>query len=205
MVPLLSISSTQPITTSLFILKQPIIPTNSTYFLKYPFSPPYKSHIKSLQNNAFESSNVSNQEKSQGRTLFPGGYKRPEIKVPNIVLQLNDFEVLNDNSVVEYVDFVVAKWVGIVVINGGEGSGGKLYEAACLLKSVIRDRAYLLVAERVDIAAAVNASGVLLSDQGFSIHLSLNLISTIIDMGLFSIVACYCLFIYYYYLLFIII
>lgn len=72
-----------------------------------------------------------------------------------------------DKSVLDFVDGAVAKIrVGIVVVNGGEGGGGKLYEAACLLKSVIRDRAYLLVAERVDIAAAVNASGVVLSDQG---------------------------------------
>lgn len=60
------------------------------------------------------------------------------------------------------------KWVGIVVLSGsGDASGGRLYEAACMLKSVVGERAYLLVAERVDIAAAASASGVLLSDQGF--------------------------------------
>lgn len=53
-----------------------------------------------------------------------------------------------------------------MVLDGGVGTGGRLYEAACLLKSVIRDRAYFMVSERVDIAAAVNASGVVLSDQG---------------------------------------
>jgi thiamine monophosphate synthase len=36
------------------------------------------------------------------------------------------------------------------------------------VKSVVRDRAYLLIRERVDIAAAVNARGVVLSDQGRS-------------------------------------
>ena len=90
------------------------------------------------------------------------------------MLQLNAAEVLSDGSVVDFVDLAVAEWVGIVVINGGEESGGKLYEAACLLKSVIRDRAYLLVAERVDIAAAVNASGVLLSNQGLTLVALLN-------------------------------
>ncbi|KAJ6736095.1 TRANSMEMBRANE GTPASE FZO [Salix viminalis] len=49
---------------------------------------------------------------------------------------------------------------------GGGGSGKSLYEAACLVKSVVRDRAYLLIGERVDIATAVDASGVVLSDQG---------------------------------------
>lgn len=48
----------------------------------------------------------------------------------------------------------------------GDASGGRLYEAACILKSLVGERAYLLVAERVDIAAAASASGVLLSDQG---------------------------------------
>lgn len=84
------------------------------------------------------------------------------------MLQLRPEEVLADNkSALDSIDAAVSKnSVGIVVLSGGEGSGGKLYEAACLLKSVIRDRAYLLLAERVDIAAAVNASGVVLSDQG---------------------------------------
>lgn len=83
------------------------------------------------------------------------------------MLQLDAEEVLGgDEDVVSAVDKAVSKPVGIVVLGGGEGSGGRLYEAACLLKSVIRDRAYLLIAERVDIAAAVNASGVVLSDHG---------------------------------------
>lgn len=65
------------------------------------------------------------------------------------------------------IDKAVSKSVGIVILTSDdEQSGGKLYEAACLLKSLIRDRAYLLVAERVDIAAAAVTSGVLLSDQG---------------------------------------
>ncbi|KAL0435746.1 UNVERIFIED_CONTAM: putative transmembrane GTPase FZO-like, chloroplastic [Sesamum radiatum] len=101
------------------------------------------------------------------RSLFPGGYKRPEIKIPNLVLRLSSDDVFKDDkAVLDVIDEAVSDRVGIVVLTGGEGSGKKLYEAACLLKSVIRDRAYLLIDERVDIAAAVNASGVLLSDQG---------------------------------------
>ena len=92
--------------------------------------------------------------------------------MPSIVLRLDADEVLGDKSVLDLVDSAIAKRVRIVVVSGGDGGGGKLYEAACLLKSVIRNRAYLLVAERVDIAAAVNASGVVLSDQGnLKIHL----------------------------------
>ena len=60
----------------------------------------------------------------------------------------------------------ISKGFGVVVLDCRDGSGGQLYEAAGILKSIIADRAYLLIAERVDIAAAVAASGVVLSDQG---------------------------------------
>lgn len=82
------------------------------------------------------------------------------------MLQLSVDEVLDRAGVLDVVDEAVSKWVGVVVLDGGDGSGGRLYEAACLLKSVVRERAYLMVAERVDIAAAVNANGVVLSDKG---------------------------------------
>lgn len=82
------------------------------------------------------------------------------------MLQLEPHDVLADDDALELIDKAVSKWVGIVVLNGGDASGGKVYEAACKLKSVVRNRAYLLVSERVDIAAAANASGVVLSDQG---------------------------------------
>ncbi|XP_021739804.1 probable transmembrane GTPase FZO-like, chloroplastic [Chenopodium quinoa] len=169
-----SLSSPHFFSTSFLSFKQSSIPTNTHFLHRFTHpNPPHQLtqfhsfNRNSLQNNAAQSSDAFVPKKPTPRTLFPGGYKRPEIKIPNIVLQLNASEVLNDGSVVDFVDMVVSKWVGIVVVNGDEGgSGGKLYEAACLLKSVIRDRAYLLVAERVDIAVAVNASGVLLSDQG---------------------------------------
>ncbi|KAF9606424.1 hypothetical protein IFM89_025113 [Coptis chinensis] len=122
--------------------------------------------LNSLGVNSFDS---NEEQKQQPRTLFPGGFKRPEIKVPGLILRLSTNDVLKNGKnvdVLDCVDVAVSKWVGIVLLDGGNESGGKLYEAACLLKSVIRDRAYLIVAERVDIAAAVDASGVLLSDQG---------------------------------------
>lgn len=110
----------------------------------------------------------NNHHQQPPRILFPGGYKRPEIKVPNIVLQVGPEEVLGGGNVLNLIDVALSKSVGIVVLNGGEGvgGGGRLYEAAVVLKSMVRDRGYLMVAERVDIAAAVNANGVLLSDQG---------------------------------------
>ncbi|KDP21464.1 hypothetical protein JCGZ_21935 [Jatropha curcas] len=161
MTPLLCFRTSTP---SLYL--SPLFP----FFTPLPRfkSPPHRTHrfpILSLSNDPFQRS-INQDSPTQPRTLFPGGYKRPEIKVPNIVLQLESDDVLPRGDVLDFIDKAVVKWVGIVVLNCGDGSGKALYEAACLLKSVIRDRAYLLIGERVDVAAAVNASGVVLSDQG---------------------------------------
>ncbi|XP_015087872.1 probable transmembrane GTPase FZO-like, chloroplastic isoform X1 [Solanum pennellii] len=109
--------------------------------------------------------NNVNRPEQTPRTLFPGGFKRPEIKVPGLVLKVSCEDVLRDETVVNEIDQAISGRVDVVVLSGGGASGGKLYEAACLLKSIIKGRAYLLIDGRVDIAAAVNASGVLLSDQ----------------------------------------
>lgn len=54
-------------------------------------------------------------------------------------------DVLNDEmKVMEVVDQEVYGLVGVVVLTSGDGSGRVLYDAACLLKSVIRDRVFLL-------------------------------------------------------------
>lgn len=60
----------------------------------------------------------------------------------------------------------MALGVGIVVLEAGEEGGGRAYEAARALKAAVGDRAYLLIAERVDVASAVGASGVVLADDG---------------------------------------
>ncbi|QCE06434.1 thiamine-phosphate pyrophosphorylase [Vigna unguiculata] len=149
-----------------------IIPRHT--FFSRPYSLPLRfsraSPLNSLSNGSSAQSNhqlFSPSDPPQPRTLFPGGYKRPELKVPTIILQLDSDEVLAaDNNAFALIDKAVSKWVGIVLLSSNEASGGKLYQAACSLKSLLQDRAYLLVAERVDIAAAAAASGVLLSDQG---------------------------------------
>ncbi|KAK7393537.1 hypothetical protein VNO78_22095 [Psophocarpus tetragonolobus] len=100
-------------------------------------------------------------------TLFPGGFKRPELKLPTLVLQLDPDEVLAaPNHVFDLIDKAVSKCVGIVLLATNQATPAKLYEASCALKSLLQDRAYLLVADRVDIASAAATSGVLLSDQG---------------------------------------
>ena len=44
--------------------------------------------------------------------------------------------------------------------------GAELYEAAVLLKSVLRGRGILLIEDRTDIVGAAEADGVVLSRQG---------------------------------------
>ncbi|CAI0448911.1 unnamed protein product [Linum tenue] len=163
MIPLLSLHP--PPAPSIFLFS----PSPSSFFPpppRFKSSPPLLHHFAVHSTPTISSAQYSADQPAQPRTLFPGGYKRPEIKVPNIVLQLRPEEVLSGgDDALDLIDRAVSRWVGIVVLDG-EGSGKALYEAACLLKSVVRDRAYLLIAERVDIASAVNASGVVVSDQG---------------------------------------
>lgn len=105
--------------------------------------------------------------------------------MPTLVLQVSADEVLgtedsDSSSAVGAIGAAVSRGaVGVVVLEsgGGDDGGARLYEAACALKPVVGDRAYLLVAERVDIAAAVGASGVLLSDQGLPTIVARNMMS----------------------------
>ena len=105
-----------------------------------------------------------------GSTVFPGGFRRPKIKIPSVILKLGISDVLRCSDVIDQV--LSRGFISIVVLRCEDDSGGQIYEAACVLKSLIRDRAYFLVSERVDIAAAVGASGVVLSDQGLFLDLS---------------------------------
>lgn len=103
--------------------------------------------------------------------VFPGGVRRAEVRIPGLVLRLQVLEVLEGKAFEGFLDTlsaIVAEGLTMVILESGvDGEGGaRLYEAACLLKSVLRGRAVLMVAERVDIAAAAGVDGVVLSDEG---------------------------------------
>ncbi|KAJ8637491.1 hypothetical protein MRB53_011758 [Persea americana] len=83
------------------------------------------------------------------------------------LLELNSDEVLRSEDALDAIDVAVSNWAGIVLLDAGEGSGGRLYEAAHALKLVIGEMTYLLIRERVQVAAAIGASGVVLSDRGW--------------------------------------
>lgn len=131
------------------------------------FSPSRHRRLSSLSIRNVSHESADQTSSSKPRTLYPGGYKRPELAVPGLLLRLDADDVMSGNreETLDLVDRALAKSVQIVVIDGG-ATAGKLYEAACLLKSLVKGRAYLLIAERVDIATAVGASGVALSDEG---------------------------------------
>jgi hypothetical protein len=110
------------------------------------------------------------------RGVFPGGFRRAEVRLPGLVLRVRVEEMQNEQKTVllEEVSAAVAGGVTMIILEAGGdgGSGGaKLYDAGCMLKALLRGRAELLIAERVDIAAASGADGVLLSDEGLvSLH-----------------------------------
>ncbi|XP_010522727.1 PREDICTED: probable transmembrane GTPase FZO-like, chloroplastic isoform X2 [Tarenaya hassleriana] len=142
------------------------IRSSSSYSLSPP--PRWRSFAAcslSIRNISYDSADQD--LPSRPRTVYPGGYKRPEIPVPGLLLKLDADELLSGSrdEALALVGRALAKSIEIVVLDGG-ATGGRLYEAACLLKSVVKGRAYLLISERVDIATAVGASGVVLSDQG---------------------------------------
>ncbi|XP_050267089.1 probable transmembrane GTPase FZO-like, chloroplastic [Quercus robur] len=167
--PLLSLQTPKPL---LF----PLLPKFPLRFKTPQPQPRFTTHFPI--SSSLSQTPPPNPSLPKSKTLFPGGTKRPELNVPTLILHLHPNDVLNSPKAMDLVDKAIAKWVRVVVLTGDENSGGKLYEAARLLKSVVGDRAYMLIAERVDVAAAVGASGVLLSDQGLPAIVARN---TLID------------------------
>ncbi|KAJ3688020.1 hypothetical protein LUZ61_017184 [Rhynchospora tenuis] len=142
----------------------PSLPSHLFLLPKSKFKPkPTHRCVVSAQSINGASSSNSPASPDRIRTLFPGGFKRPEVSVPALVLRVSVDEVA---SQIGAVSEAVSRGVGIVVLEGGDQSGGRVYEAACALKPVVADRAYFLIAERVDVASAIGASGVVLQDDG---------------------------------------
>lgn len=104
--------------------------------------------------------------------VFPGGVRRAEVRLPGLVLRVRLEEMSREeqkNLLLEEINTAVAGGVTMIILedSGDGGSGGaRLYDAGCMLKTMLRGRAELLIAERVDIAAASGADGVLLTDEG---------------------------------------
>nr|XP_024371207.1 probable transmembrane GTPase FZO-like, chloroplastic isoform X2 [Physcomitrium patens] len=104
--------------------------------------------------------------------VFPGGVRRAEVRLPGLVLRVRLEEMSREeqkNLLLEEINTAVAGGVTMIILeDSGDGGlgGARLYDAGCMLKTMLRGRAELLIAERVDIAAASGADGVLLTDEG---------------------------------------
>ena len=55
---------------------------------------------------------------------------------------------------------------GVLLSDSPDSSGASLYEAASIVKELLRGRATLLVSDRIDIVDAADADGVLLTSKG---------------------------------------
>ena len=152
-------ASTATASTARFLLPRPAAACRSL-----PYHSFLLPHRRSRHRCAVAGGGGGGAAKETPRTLFPGGFKRPEIQVPALVLRVGVDEALGSGDAVAAA---VARGVGIVVLEAGEEGGGRAYEAARALKAAVGDRAYLLIAERVDVASAVGASGVVLADDGW--------------------------------------
>lgn len=131
------------------------------------------------------SSRSSQAEVEKRKTIFPGGLKRADMKLPGLVLRVTANEVLNEGqsaSILKVIDSAVLMskdgFFTMVFLDASESGGGQLYEAALVLKTLLRSRAHLLVAERVDIAAAAGATGVVLSDEDLPAIIARNMMQS---------------------------
>lgn len=128
------------------------------------YSPCWRTRSRSsLLCNA--SSGGSSSSSSLG--LFPAGKKQAKVVIPALFITVGADEVMESNAVLE--DLAAAVYGGataVVLYESATGGASELYEASLLVKELLRGRAALIIADRTDIAPAVEADGALLSPQG---------------------------------------
>lgn len=101
-------------------------------------------------------------------TLFANA-KRAEVRIPGFVVFVDvaDATTARGERAVDAALHAGATIVVLRIGNAAEGmSGKKLYEAAAAMKTLVRGRARVLVADRTDIAASAELDGVVLTDDG---------------------------------------
>lgn len=100
--------------------------------------------------------------------IFPSGKKQSQIEIPAFVLSIT-VEEMEQAETLERVNECIQSGITSVLLEEGDRaipcSAGELYEAAMKLQGVLRDRAGLFVLGRSDIAEAVDAKGVVLTDD----------------------------------------
>lgn len=102
-----------------------------------------------------------------GVGVFPAGQRQARVELPALMLQLDASQALDSPQLLESVDRAIAAGATAVVLaESAAGGAAALYEAALKLKSLLAGRAALLLVDRTDIASAVGAEGVVLTDAG---------------------------------------
>jgi small GTP-binding protein len=93
--------------------------------------------------------------------------KRSAVRIPGLVVDVTPAEVA-DESAMRALEEVVKRGATAVILSDAEDgtSTRALFDAGLALKERLRGRAALFVADRTDIAASVEADGVVLGDDG---------------------------------------
>jgi len=94
--------------------------------------------------------------------------KRSAVRVPGVVVSVAPSEATSREAEIESL---VAAGASAVILSAAEADGTpattrELFDAALILKTALRRRAALLVADRADIAASAEADGVVIGDDG---------------------------------------
>lgn len=101
--------------------------------------------------------------------VFPAKQRQAKVELPAIMVQLFAADVLSPDQgppLMESLDAAVSNGITTVVLSEEGAGAAAMYEAAVKVKDALRGRADLLLEDRTDIAAAVEAEGVVLTDQG---------------------------------------
>ncbi len=101
-------------------------------------------------------------------SLFPAGQRQARVQLPALMLYVDAPQLLAGPEALEGIDAAVAGGATAVVLRDGGAGAAQLYEASLRAQGALRGRAPLLLLDRTDIAAAVSADGVLLSETGGS-------------------------------------
>lgn len=92
--------------------------------------------------------------------------QQARVQLPAVVLQIEASKVLADPELISLVGQALQGGCNMVVLRDSTSNAAAMYDAALRVQEVLRGRAALVLVDRTDIALAINAQGVLLTDQG---------------------------------------
>jgi hypothetical protein len=127
--------------------------------------PPCRSSTQSSSGGAAASA-------TGGVGMFPAGQKQARMELPALLVTIQASSLLEagGEAAAAAVNDAVTAGATAVVLDGSDNAAA-LYEAAVKVKELLRERAALLLLDRLDIAAAVGAEGVVLSPTGETLTL----------------------------------